>query len=149
MWEIGSPAFSSNRLSKFSIEPSGLRSQFRQRPSELAIAFIALNTPSCLDAYFDVIVISCEVGATKPDRRIFEIAARRLGLALGEILHVGDSAAMDLRGARAAGLRALLLQRSSRRSAAGCIRSLAELPAVARGGESLPTMIGLKSECRL
>ena len=58
-----------------------------------------------LAGYFEAIVVSREVGSAKPARGIFEHAVRKLGLPPGAILHVGDSLAMDVRGARAAGLR--------------------------------------------
>lgn len=52
-----------------------------------------------LARHFSSIVISCEAGATKPDARLFAQAARELDVAPGELLHVGDSLAMDVRGA--------------------------------------------------
>ena len=52
-----------------------------------------------LTRHFFSIVISCEVGATKPDARLFARAAQELGVAPGEMLHVGDSLPMDVRGA--------------------------------------------------
>ena len=52
-----------------------------------------------LTRHFSSIVISCEVGATKPDARLFAKAAQELAVAPGEMLHVGDSLAMDVQGA--------------------------------------------------
>jgi putative hydrolase of the HAD superfamily len=82
-----------------------------------------------LENYFESIVISCEVGFAKPSPIIFDEAARKLGLAPASVLHIGDSFAMDVQGARSAGLEALLV----RRGAAACgdheLTSLAELPA--------------------
>jgi putative hydrolase of the HAD superfamily len=79
-----------------------------------------------LDCYFQTIVVSCEVGAPKPDRLMFDTARAGLGSQAGNTLHVGDSLAMDFEGARAAGLQARLLRRGVRRSA-GRITSLSEL----------------------
>ncbi len=59
-----------------------------------------------LAGLFDVVVVSCETGFAKPSPVMFEVAARSLGLAPGQLLHVGDSAAEDVAGARAAGLAA-------------------------------------------
>ena len=56
-----------------------------------------------LSRHFSSIVISCEVGATKPDSRLFARAARELGVASGEMLHVGDSLMMDVGGAEGFG----------------------------------------------
>jgi putative hydrolase of the HAD superfamily len=63
------------------------------------------------DRYLDAIVISEDVGVTKPDPAIFEIALRRLGCAAHEAVMVGDSWQTDVAGARAAGIRAIWLNR--------------------------------------
>lgn len=64
-----------------------------------------------LDAYFDVIVSSFEVGYEKPDPRIFAVACARLGLRPEQVLHIGDNEVDDVEGARAAGLGAVHLER--------------------------------------
>lgn len=51
--------------------------------------------------------------AYKPHRELFEKALAVSGCSAAEALHVGDSYASDVQGARAAGIRALLLQRSA------------------------------------
>ena len=51
---------------------------------------------------------SCDCGAAKPDPSIFLKAARRIGLAPQEILHVGDSWELDVEGALRAGFGAML-----------------------------------------
>lgn len=58
-------------------------------------------------APFRVIVDSGKLGVAKPERPIFEHAARALGVAAGEVVHVGDSRTADVDGARAAGMRAI------------------------------------------
>ncbi len=80
-----------------------------------------------LDSFFDVIVVSCEVGVPKPARRIFERSAQTLGVVPGEILHLGDSLEMDFLGAQAAGFQARLLQRGRELLRPGGIRSLRDL----------------------
>jgi putative hydrolase of the HAD superfamily len=45
----------------------------------------------------------------KPDPRIFAPALAALGLAAERVAYVGDSVAIDVRGARAAGLEPVLL----------------------------------------
>jgi putative hydrolase of the HAD superfamily len=52
-----------------------------------------------------------EFGVGKPDPRIFHEACRRLGCAPHEVLHVGDDLALDVQGARAAGLQTYWLRR--------------------------------------
>jgi putative hydrolase of the HAD superfamily len=69
-----------------------------------------LRAPGLLDAV-DAVVSSAEVGRAKPDRAVFLHALERLGTAPAGALHVGDSLANDYEGARAAGIRALLLVR--------------------------------------
>jgi putative hydrolase of the HAD superfamily len=75
--------------------------------------------------HFAAVVVSCEAGFAKPAPTIFELAARQLCLCPDEILHVGDEVACDLRGARAAGLRAVRIVRGARlRPSPGQITSL-------------------------
>jgi putative hydrolase of the HAD superfamily len=71
----------------------------------------------------DGAVASAEVGAAKPDPEIFERALAIAGAAPSEAVHVGDSPLEDVEGARAAGLRAVLLARDG----GGDISSLDEL----------------------
>lgn len=60
-------------------------------------------------AFFAATVYSMDVGHAKPRPEIFAAAQERLGLAPGEILHVGDNERTDVRGALAAGYRAIRL----------------------------------------
>ena len=73
----------------------------------------------------DAVVTSAQVGAWKPDPRVFEAALDAAGCAATEAVHVGDSEQHDVAGARAAGIRALLLDRSGH---GGDLTSLAALP---------------------
>jgi putative hydrolase of the HAD superfamily len=66
---------------------------------------------------------SAEAGARKPDPAIFELALELAGCEPGEVVHVGDTAEEDLEGARAAGIRALLIDRDG----GGDIASLSEI----------------------
>lgn len=52
-----------------------------------------------------------EHGVAKPDASIFHAACSRLGVAPGEVLHVGDNIDMDVLGAARAGLRCCWLNR--------------------------------------
>jgi HAD superfamily hydrolase (TIGR01509 family) len=62
-----------------------------------------------LAAFFDVMIDSHEVGVEKPDPRIFDIALARSGARAAQVVHVGDLYEIDVIGARAAGLAAVLL----------------------------------------
>jgi HAD superfamily hydrolase (TIGR01549 family) len=76
-----------------------------------------------LGGLLDGIVTSAEVGARKPDPRIFEVALDRTGCGAEEAIHVGDTPGEDLAGASAAGIRALLIDRDG----GGDIGSLAAI----------------------
>jgi putative hydrolase of the HAD superfamily len=76
-----------------------------------------------LGGLLDGVVTSAEAGVSKPDPAIFERALSLAGCSAAEAIHVGDSLEEDVEGARAAGLRAVLLARDG----GGDIRSLAEL----------------------
>ena len=65
----------------------------------------ALNIAS----YFDTIVISEDVGVTKPDSRIFAIACERLGADAQDVVFVGDNWTNDIVGAINAGISAVWL----------------------------------------
>jgi putative hydrolase of the HAD superfamily len=52
----------------------------------------------------DAVVLADEVGARKPDPRIFQVALERLGVEAGEAVYVGDRADDDVAGAANAGL---------------------------------------------
>jgi HAD superfamily hydrolase (TIGR01549 family) len=58
---------------------------------------------------FDLVIDSHHVGVEKPDPRIFELALAPFGVRPDEALHLGDTFAADVAGARAAGLRAALI----------------------------------------
>jgi putative hydrolase of the HAD superfamily len=66
---------------------------------------------------FDAVVISGEVGVSKPAAGIFHRACAELGVAPGEALHVGDKLGTDARGARDAGLTGVWLDRRGRHDA--------------------------------
>lgn len=91
----------------------------------------------------DGVVSSAEAGAAKPNPAVFEAALRLAGAAPAEALHVGDSPEADVAGARAAGMRAVLLDRE------GGVRHLeypygcesAEPPSVVSSLADLPSLI--------
>jgi len=98
-------------------------------------------TPTALDILeragiadlFEVIVVSDEIGWRKPRPEIFAQALRRLGVAAGEALFVGDRADIDVVGAQRAGMRAVWINRAGEALPPGLrppefeIRDLAEL----------------------
>jgi putative hydrolase of the HAD superfamily len=76
---------------------------------------------------FEAVVTAAAVGAAKPDPRPFEVAISRLGVEAARCMHVGDDASTDVAGAEAAGMSALLVDRSGR--SAGSLADLTELAA--------------------
>jgi putative hydrolase of the HAD superfamily len=64
--------------------------------------------------WVDAVVVSAVVGVTKPDQRIFTAALAELGVTANGALMCGDDPARDLAGARAAGIRGVLIDRHGR-----------------------------------
>jgi putative hydrolase of the HAD superfamily len=84
-----------------------------------------------LKSRFDVIVVSSEVGAAKPDQRIFAEACRRAGESADQCWHVGDRIDKDPLPAVAAGLHGVWLNRDLNIPVdprVPTIRGLTELP---------------------
>lgn len=73
-----------------------------------------------LAGYLDTFVCSADVGLAKPHSAPFQRALQALAVDPHEAIYVGDKVETDIAGARAAGMRAILLERSGRaRDAAG------------------------------
>jgi 2-haloalkanoic acid dehalogenase type II len=89
-----------------------------------------------LEQEFGAVVISGEVGITKPDASIFVMALDKLGVDPENAWHVGDSLRTDVAGAQRAGLTSVWLNRRGIRREEGEpqpdfeIGSLRELPAL-------------------
>jgi putative hydrolase of the HAD superfamily len=82
-------------------------------------------------AFFEVILDSQVEGIEKPDPRLFHLALEKLGAGAGDALHAGDFYHVDVVGARAAGIRPVLVDEARLYPDADCPRvaSLAELAA--------------------
>jgi putative hydrolase of the HAD superfamily len=61
--------------------------------------------------WFDVVIVSVEVEAHKPDTKIFQAAAKTLELNSREIFHIGDSETEDVIGANHANMQARKIDR--------------------------------------
>ena len=77
-----------------------------------------------LGGLLDGAVSSAVAGARKPDPAIFAPALELAGCGPDEALHVGDTLEEDVAGARAAGIRPLLIDRTG---VGGDISSLTEI----------------------
>jgi putative hydrolase of the HAD superfamily len=89
-----------------------------------------------LSSHVDIVIDSQDEGVEKPDPRLFEIALERAGGRPESTIHVGDLYQVDVVGARAAGVRAVLLDETGLHPDADCDRvaSLAELVEQVRSG---------------
>ena len=90
-----------------------LAAAFKQRGGRTAI--LSNGVPAVIDRvrrhrrmsdYFDVVIVSCEVGCTKPDRRIYDICLSQLGTKAEATLFVDDRLE-NLEGAAHVGLQTL------------------------------------------
>lgn len=88
-----------------------------------------------LDGLIRTTISSAEHGFMKPHRSIFDAALQRAKVTSKEALMVGDSLKADIEGARAAGMRGILLRRSGERpstlpAGVSLITSLHELQSI-------------------
>jgi putative hydrolase of the HAD superfamily len=77
-------------------------------------------TAAGLRDYFDVVIDSSVFGTEKPDPAIFRAALEALDVAPEEALYVGDLYDVDVVGARAAGMEAVLLTPDGGRQNPAC-----------------------------
>src|SRR5690606_35682267 len=73
----------------------------------------------CILRHFTAFVFSDETGVTEPHRTAFETALAQLGVAAEQCVHVGDLPETDIIGAKAVGMRAVLVTGVSGRDAEG------------------------------
>ncbi len=84
---------------------------------------------------FEVTGVSAIVGARKPSPGLFHHVLGELGLPAGAVVHCGDRPDMDCRGARQAGVAAVLVDRAGALKDGPCprIRALTDLPGLVLG----------------
>jgi putative hydrolase of the HAD superfamily len=82
-----------------------------------------------LQKYFSYLVASGTVGIEKPNKEIFLLASKMLGVEPHRILHVGDDYEADYIGAKNAGFKVVLLDRAEKYKGKDVLRikSLLEL----------------------
>ncbi|MDR0373875.1 MAG: HAD family hydrolase [Nitrososphaerota archaeon] len=88
---------------------------------------------SGIDSAFDVVIVSGAVNKRKPSPEIFQSALKMLAVSASETVFVGDTIDADIEGAKAAGMRAVYIERRIQREPKVCpdqtIKNLTELPA--------------------
>jgi putative hydrolase of the HAD superfamily len=117
--------------------------------SQLAAAGLAVGAVSNADGRVEqqlhrmglgslcqVVVDSARAGVAKPDPRIFRLALASLAVSAAAAVYVGDIFDIDVRGARAAGMRAVLYDRWD-------AWPDADVPRVRRLG-ALPQLLGIR-----
>lgn len=97
-----------------------------------------------LAAHFDHLLDSHLEGVEKPDPRLFHIALERSGARAEGTVHVGDLYHVDVVGARAAGLAAVLMDAVGLYPEADCprVRSLTELADAVQSGRAATWLAG-------
>jgi HAD superfamily hydrolase (TIGR01509 family) len=82
-----------------------------------------------LAPHVDLLFDSAKEGVEKPDPRFFQIALDRSGGRVDRTIHVGDLYQVDVLGARAAGLRAVLVDQADLYAGVDCprVRSVEDL----------------------
>jgi putative hydrolase of the HAD superfamily len=95
---------------------SGLRAQGKRLAviSNWDSRLMRLMDQLDIRGYFEFILASAVFGSSKPGSRIFEEALRRMAVSPHDAIHVGDSLDDDVRGARRAGIGAVLIDRHHR-----------------------------------
>jgi len=102
----------------YSVVPEGFVEAMEEIRGKGVKVAIVSNSEGMLDrlfdklgilSSFDAVVDSAKVGVEKPDARIFEIACKRTGTTPEHALHLGDTMATDILGARNAKMRCAMI----------------------------------------
>ncbi len=123
-------------------EAPGMMRQLKEKGMKLGII---TNGPSELQhekieksglaGFLDIVVVSDDIDIQKPEKGIFEYAAKKLGLTCKECVYVGDHPVNDIEGALGAGMYAVRMnfgwfKGKNLRDDVPTITNLSALPAV-------------------
>ena len=70
---------------------------------------VAAWNKSPLAESFDTAILSCSVGAVKPEREIYDICLERLDVQPSDALYVGDGGSSELQGAQTVGMTTVMM----------------------------------------
>ena len=88
---------------------------------------------SGMEPYFETLTVSEEVGVKKPNPEVFHYALRKAGAAPEESLMIGDEMAVDIDGARAAGIDQIFFNATGQPDQGECtyeVRTLLEIKTI-------------------
>jgi putative hydrolase of the HAD superfamily len=77
--------------------------------------------------YFDIVVAAGDIGVSKPDRRIFEIACEKSGVSSDQAYYIGDDFKTDIIACQDAGMKGIWLNRNNDVCEAGNITTVFSL----------------------
>ena len=128
-WQALAEAFAQIPVTRY-VHPGGLELLAELKSRGFVLGAIsdwedtlpALLTALGLRPYFDALAVSALVGVTKPAPALFQEALRQAGIPAETSLHVGDWYALDVSGARTAGMQTLLFDHANRTPNADCPR---------------------------
>ena len=128
-WQTFGAAFASVPFTRYAHPDAvGLLQELRRRGftvgaiSDWEATLPVLLAELGIGPLLDALTVPETVGVTKPSPRLFQEALRQADAAPESSLHVGDWYELDVAGARAAGMSALLFDHSARRPDADCPR---------------------------
>jgi len=109
-----------NRLDHIHFYPEAKKTLIKLRKEDYKIALLS-NTESLLTKIveeklglknlFDLVVLSYETGAIKPDKKAFDYVLKKMRVKPNEALMVGDSLRSDIIGSKNAGMHNCLINR--------------------------------------
>ncbi|MBV8263836.1 MAG: HAD-IA family hydrolase [Candidatus Eremiobacteraeota bacterium] len=84
-----------------------------------------------LSRFFDAVILAGEMQLVKPDPAVFHHAMAELSVTADESVMVGDRFERDVKGAHAAGMRAIWVNTRNEAAPAGALLAEAEIPSIA------------------
>ena len=92
-----------------------------------------------LEGHIDFVITSGEIGAEKPDPRMFQAALQRAGAEPDRVVHVGDQPSSDILGARQIGLHPVLIDRDRH------YEDFTDAPRISQLSEVIPLLAQMES----